>query len=112
MPPELVLARAGGASDPALFRTPIGHMRADPMDRKRPLNRQERRARQRELAEQRAQELATTMMDEGVTTVDLHVGAVTVRLKIEEAQEIARELSGVVAALYAKIWEKGKAKAQ
>jgi hypothetical protein len=28
-----------------------------------------------------------------VTTVDMHVGAQTARLKIEEAQELARELT-------------------
>jgi len=40
----------------------------------------------------------------GVTTVDLHVGAQTVRLRIEDAQELARKLSDTAAALRAKIW--------
>ena len=35
----------------------------------------------------------------GVTTVDLHVGAQTVRLRIEDAQELARKLSDTAATL-------------
>ena len=41
-----------------------------------------------------------------------HVGAQTVKLTTEEAQELARELTSVATALHAKIWAKGKAKAQ
>ena len=40
----------------------------------------------------------------GITTVDLHVGAQTVRLRIEDAQELARKLADTAAALRAKIW--------
>lgn len=50
-------------------------------------------------------------VDEGVTTVDLHVGAQTVKLTIEEAQELAKELSSKATALHEKIWAKGKTKA-
>jgi hypothetical protein len=34
-------------------------------------------------------------VSEGITTVDLHVGAQTVRLTIEQAHEVARELDMV-----------------
>jgi hypothetical protein len=47
----------------------------------------------------------------GVTTVDLHVGAQTVRLRIEDAQELARKLADTAAALRGKIWPQGKPKA-
>ena len=47
-------------------------------------------------------------VDEGITTVDLHVGAQTVKLKVEEAQELARELTSVATALHSKIWAKDK----
>jgi hypothetical protein len=47
----------------------------------------------------------------GVTTVDLHVGAQTVRLRIEDAQELARKLADTAAGLRAKIWPQGKPKA-
>jgi hypothetical protein len=40
----------------------------------------------------------------GITTVDLHVGAQTVRLRIEDAQELARKLADTGVALRAKIW--------
>ena len=40
----------------------------------------------------------------GITTVDLHVGAQTVRLRIDDAQELARKLADTAAALRAKIW--------
>jgi hypothetical protein len=46
----------------------------------------------------------------GVTTVDLHVGAQTVRLRIEDAQQLARKLTDTAAALRAKIWPQGKPK--
>ena len=47
-------------------------------------------------------------VDEGVTTVDLHVGAQTVKLTIEEAQELAKELLSKATTLHEKIWAKGK----
>ncbi|MBV8446819.1 MAG: hypothetical protein JO094_07575 [Hyphomicrobiales bacterium] len=47
-------------------------------------------------------------VDEGITTVDLHVGAQTVKLKVEEARELARELTSVATALHGKIWAKHK----
>jgi hypothetical protein len=47
----------------------------------------------------------------GVTTVDLHVRAQTVRLRIEDAQELARKLADTAAELRARIWPKGKPKA-
>ena len=40
---------------------------------------------------------------EGITTVDLHVGAQTVRLTIEQAHEVARELDMVATTLTSKI---------
>jgi hypothetical protein len=49
-------------------------------------------------------------VDEGVTTVDMHVGAQTVKLTIEDARDLARELSDKAASLHAKIWAKGKPK--
>jgi len=44
-------------------------------------------------------------VSEGVTTVDLHVGAQTVRLSTDDAKELARVLTSVATALRAKIWK-------
>ena len=46
-------------------------------------------------------------VDEGVTTVDLHIGVQTVRLSIEDVRELARVLMSVATSLHPKIWPKG-----
>jgi hypothetical protein len=43
-------------------------------------------------------------VDEGVTTVDLHVGGQTVKLTIAEAQALAQEIATVATTLHEKIW--------
>jgi hypothetical protein len=52
-----------------------------------------------------------TTVDQGVTTVDLHVGAQTVKLTIEDARDLARALSDKAMVLHDKIWPRGKPKA-
>ena len=47
---------------------------------------------------------------ERVTTVDLHVGAQTVKLTTNEALALARLLSSVATDLHAKIWDGAKPK--
>jgi hypothetical protein len=50
------------------------------------------------------------IVSEGVTTIDLRVGAQTVRLTIEEARELARTLASAAMALHEKLWPKRKPK--
>jgi hypothetical protein len=49
-------------------------------------------------------------VDEGVTTVDLHVGGQTVKLTIAEAQALAQEISSIATTLHEKIWTGQKTK--
>jgi hypothetical protein len=48
----------------------------------------------------------------GVTTVDLHVGAQTVRLRIEDAQELARKLADTAAGCVRRYGRRGRSRGQ
>ena len=50
-------------------------------------------------------------VEEGVTTVDLHVGGQTLKLTIAEARALAQQISSAANSLHEKIWPEGKTKA-